>query len=84
MTWPRSPALTTSLSRDEWLGLMVDRQVTVRADKRIRNKLAPAKLRFAEASIEDMTLPRPAVSTGATRLRLLKEPGCDLGHGIRR
>ena len=45
---------SNELGRDEWLGLMVDREVTTRADKRIRNKLASAKLRFAEACIEDI------------------------------
>jgi DNA replication protein DnaC len=45
---------SNELSRDEWIGLMVDREVSVRADKRIRNKLASAKLRFAEACIEDI------------------------------
>ncbi|MFD1973282.1 ATP-binding protein [Mesorhizobium kowhaii] len=42
------------LSRDEWLGLMLDREVGMRADKRVRNKLAAAKLRFPEACIEDI------------------------------
>lgn len=39
------------LSRDEWLGLMLDREI---ANKRVRNRLASAKLRFPEASIEDI------------------------------
>jgi len=56
------------LSRDEWLGLMVDREVTVRADKRIRNKLASAKLRFAEACIEDIDF---ATSRGLDRRNTL-------------
>ncbi len=50
---------SSDLGRDEWLGLMVDREVTVRADKRIRNKLAAAKLRFADASIEDIDFATP-------------------------
>ena len=33
---------------------MLDREVTLRADKRIRNRLASAKLRFAQACIEDI------------------------------
>lgn len=45
---------TNELSRDDWLGLMLDREVAMRADKRIRNKLASAKLRFPEACIEDI------------------------------
>jgi hypothetical protein len=28
------------LSRDEWLGLMLDREIGMRADKRVRNRLA--------------------------------------------
>ena len=34
------------LSRDEWLGLMLDREAAMRADKRLTNRLAAAKLRF--------------------------------------
>ncbi|WP_352757583.1 ATP-binding protein [Mesorhizobium sp. M0482] len=47
------------LSRDEWLGLMLDRKVAMRADKRVRNKLAAAKLRFPEACIEDIDFATP-------------------------
>lgn len=46
------------LSRDEWLGLMLDREIALRADKRVRIQLASAKLRFPEASIEDIDLDR--------------------------
>ncbi len=42
------------LSRDEWLGLMLDRETVMRADRRLSNRLAAAKLRFAEACIEDI------------------------------
>ena len=44
----------TELSRDEWLGLMLDRETAVRADRRLTNRLATAKLRFADACIEDI------------------------------
>jgi DNA replication protein DnaC len=44
----------TDLSRDEWLGLMLDRETAMRADKRLTNRLAIAKLRFAEACIENI------------------------------
>ncbi|RVH86169.1 AAA family ATPase [Sinorhizobium medicae] len=47
------------LSRDEWLGLMLDREIALRADKRVRNRLASAKLRFPEASIEDIDFAAP-------------------------
>lgn len=42
------------LSRDEWLGLMLDREAAIRADKRLTNRLAAAKLRFADACIENI------------------------------
>lgn len=42
------------LSRDEWLGLMLDREAAMRADKRLRNRLAAARLRFADACIENI------------------------------
>jgi len=42
------------LSRDEWLGLMLDRETAARADKRLANRLAAARLRFAEACIENI------------------------------
>jgi DNA replication protein DnaC len=45
---------SAALSRDEWLGLMLDREVAVRADRRLTNRLAAAKLRFPDASIEDI------------------------------
>lgn len=50
---------TRELGRDEWLGLMLDREVALRADKRVRNRLAAAKLRFPEASIEDIDFATP-------------------------
>ena len=33
---------SAALSRDEWLGLMLDREVAVRADRRLTNRLAAA------------------------------------------
>nr|WP_195165231.1 IS21-like element helper ATPase IstB [Mesorhizobium sp. NBSH29] len=42
------------LSRDEWLGLMLDRETAIRADKRLTNRLAAARLRFADACIENI------------------------------
>jgi DNA replication protein DnaC len=42
------------LSRDEWLGLMLDREAAMRADRRLTNRLATARLRFADASIENI------------------------------
>lgn len=43
-----------NLSRDEWLGLMLDREAAMRADRRLTNRLAAARLRFADACIEDI------------------------------
>lgn len=45
---------TNELSRDEWLGLMLDRETGLRADKRLTNRLAAAKLRFPQACVEDI------------------------------
>ena len=42
------------LGRDEWLGLMLDREAAMRADRRLTNRLAAAKLRFVDACIEDI------------------------------
>lgn len=42
------------LGRDEWLGLMLDRETAMRADRRLTNRLAAAKLRFVDACIEDI------------------------------
>lgn len=44
----------TDLSRDERLGLMLDREAAMRADRRLTNRRAAAKLRFVEACIEDI------------------------------
>ena len=54
------------LGRDEWLGLMLDREAAMRADKRVRNRLAAAKLRFPEPAWKISTSPRPVGSIGAT------------------
>jgi DNA replication protein DnaC len=47
------------LSREEWLGLMLDREASLRADRRLTNRLRAARLRFAEASIEDIDFTTP-------------------------
>jgi DNA replication protein DnaC len=44
----------TDLSRDEWLGLMLNREAAIRADRRLTNRLAVAKLRFIDACIENI------------------------------
>src|SRR5438105_8381419 len=47
------------LSRDEWLGLMLDREAAMRDDKRLTNRLAVARLRFADACIENIDFAAP-------------------------
>ena len=47
-------SIAGDLSRDEWLGLMLDRETVMRADRRLTNRLAAAKLRFADACIKDI------------------------------
>ena len=47
------------LAREEWLGLMLDREIAVRADKRLANRLKAARLRFADAGIENIDFAAP-------------------------
>ena len=42
------------LEREDWLALVLDREETVRTDKRLANRLRAARLRFPEACIEDI------------------------------
>lgn len=56
------------LDRDEWLGIMLDREATCRADKRFANKLRNAKMRFPDACIEDIDF---AASRGLDRRKIL-------------
>lgn len=56
------------LSRDEWLGLMLDREIAVRADKRLTNRLVTAKLRFPDACIENIDF---AATRGLDRRQIL-------------
>jgi DNA replication protein DnaC len=57
-----------ALSREEWLGLMLDREIAVRADRRLANRLASARLRFADACIENVNF---AASRGIDRRQIL-------------
>ena len=65
----------TDLSRDEWLGLMLDRETAMRADRRLTNRLAAAKLRFADACIEDIDFAAGAGSIDAILYSWHKAPG---------
>ena len=57
-----------ALDRNEWLGLMLDREATARADKRFANRLRNAKMRFPNACIEDVNF---AASRGVDRRQVL-------------
>ncbi len=57
-----------TLDRNEWLGLMLDREATARADKRFANRLRNAKMRFPNACIEDVNF---AASRGLDRRQVL-------------
>jgi len=56
------------LNRDEWLGLMLDREIAVRGDRRLTNRLAIAKLRFPDACIENIDF---TASRGLDRRQVL-------------
>jgi DNA replication protein DnaC len=45
-----------ALDHAEWLGLLLDREVTQRKDRRLRSRLRAAKLRIAQACVEDLDL----------------------------
>jgi len=57
-----------ALDRNEWLGLMLDREAAARADKRFANRLRNAKMRFPDACIEDVNF---AASRGLDRRQIL-------------
>lgn len=57
-----------ALDRNEWLGLMLDREALARADKRFVNRLRNAKMRFPNACIEDVNF---AASRGLDRRQVL-------------
>ncbi len=60
------------LSREDWLGLLVDREATSRDNKRLGRRLRDAKLRQA-AIIEDTNFHTPR---GLDRALFLKLAGC--------
>ncbi len=57
-----------ALDRNEWLGLMLDREASARGDKRFVNRLRNAKMRFPNACIEDVNF---AASRGLDRRQVL-------------
>ena len=68
----QSTPAAAELSREEWLGLLVDREATSREDKRLARRLREAKLRQA-AVIEDTDFRTPR---GLDRALFLKLSGC--------
>lgn len=61
-----------TLSTEERLGLMVDRELTARADRRLQTRLRPAKLRHA-AAVEDINYRHPR---GLDRALMAQLAGC--------
>jgi len=57
-----------ALDRNEWLGLMLDREALARGDKRFANRLRNAKMRFPNACIEHVNF---AASRGLDRRQVL-------------
>jgi DNA replication protein DnaC len=57
-----------ALDRNEWLGLMLDREASTRADKRFANRLRNARMRFPDACIEDVNF---SASRGLDRRQVL-------------
>ena len=53
---------SAALSHAEWLGLLLDREITERYEKRLRARLRFARLRH-QAAVEDVDFAPPAVST---------------------
>jgi DNA replication protein DnaC len=45
-----------ALDHAEWLGLLLDREVTQRKDRKLKSRLRAAKLRIAQACVEDLDL----------------------------
>jgi DNA replication protein DnaC len=45
-----------ALDHAEWLGLLLDREVIQRKDRRLKTRLRAARLRFAQACVEDLDL----------------------------
>ncbi|WP_287059894.1 hypothetical protein [Mesorhizobium sp.] len=60
------------LSRDECFGLMLDREIATRAEKRVRNKIAQAALPLSmhrRPRLRARARPRPPQHHGASRPR---------------
>jgi len=64
---------TADLPREDWLGLLVNREATSRDNKRLARRLRDAKLRQA-AAVEDTDF---RTARGLDRALFLKLAGCD-------
>jgi len=69
----QATAAAADLSREDWLGLLLDREVTSRENRRLARRLSQAKLRQS-AVIEDTDLRTPR---GLDRALFHKLAGCD-------
>jgi hypothetical protein len=74
MALPESQAL----SFEERLGLLVDREMTVRSDRRLTTRLRQAKLRLS-ASVEDIDYRHPRGLDKSLMLRLVPVNGSTSG-----
>src|ERR1700723_513402 len=69
----QSQAAATDLTREDWLGLLLDREVTARDSKRLTRRLSQARLR-QNAVVEDTDFRAPR---GLDRTLFHKLAGCD-------
>jgi DNA replication protein DnaC len=69
----QSQAAATDLTREDWLGLLLDREVTARDSKRLARRLSQARLR-QNAVVEDTDFRAPR---GLDRAFFHKLAGCD-------
>jgi len=58
----QSQSAATDLTREDWLGLLLDREVTARDSKRLARRLSQARLR-QNAVVEDTDFRAPRGST---------------------
>jgi DNA replication protein DnaC len=69
----QSSSAAADLTREDWLGLLLDREVTARDNQRLSRRLRQAKLR-QNAVVEDTDFRTPR---GLDRALFLKLTGCD-------
>src|SRR5271170_4974813 len=69
----QSQSAATELTREDWLGLLLDREVTARDSKRLARRLSQARLR-QNAVVEDTDFRAPR---GLDRALFHKLAGCD-------